>query len=77
VIFITALTDLQHKVTAFQVGAVDYLTKPFQYEEALIRIKTHINMIHLQNVCKFKKSIKISNIELQAKIEKLIIEGEL
>lgn len=72
VIFLTALTDVQHKVTAFKAGAVDYLTKPFQYEDVLIRVKTHLKLVHLQNVCKFKNSIKISNVELQAKIERLV-----
>ena len=47
VIFMTALTDITHKVRAFQVGAVDYITKPLQQEEVLARIVTHVRLHHL------------------------------
>jgi len=43
VIFMTALTDTEDKVTGFQAGAVDYITKPFQPEEVLARVVTHLN----------------------------------
>ena len=42
VIFITALTDTVDKVRAFETGGVDYVTKPFQVEEVLARVKTHV-----------------------------------
>src|SRR6188508_3642417 len=42
VIFLTALTDAIDKVRAFDAGGVDYVTKPFQIEEVLARVKTHI-----------------------------------
>ncbi|HKQ28857.1 MAG TPA: response regulator, partial [Burkholderiales bacterium] len=42
VIFLTALTDTDVKVRAFKAGAVDYITKPFQTEELLARVGTHI-----------------------------------
>jgi DNA-binding NtrC family response regulator len=42
VIFLTALTDTFEKVRAFKLGAVDYVTKPFQTEELLARVGTHI-----------------------------------
>ncbi|GAK54954.1 multi-sensor signal transduction histidine kinase [Candidatus Vecturithrix granuli] len=47
VIFMTALTDIEHKVRAFQAGAVDYITKPLQQEEVLARIVTHVRLHHL------------------------------
>ncbi len=59
VIFMTALSDTLEKVKAFELGAVDYVTKPFQQEEILARIKTHLTL------CKLQK-------ELEAKNEKLI-----
>ncbi|MDY0096197.1 MAG: ATP-binding protein [Candidatus Vecturithrix sp.] len=43
----TALTDITHKIQAFQVGAVDYITKPLEQEEVLARIVTHIRLRHL------------------------------
>jgi serine phosphatase RsbU (regulator of sigma subunit) len=48
VIFISALDDVQDKVKAFQVGGVDYITKPFHVEEVIARTETHLALIHLQ-----------------------------
>ncbi len=44
VIFITALTDTAAKVKSFSLGAVDYVTKPFQAEEVCARIATHLEL---------------------------------
>ena len=44
VIFISALTDVQDKVRGFRAGGVDYVTKPFQQEEVLARIRAHITI---------------------------------
>ena len=49
VIFISALDQLQDKVQAFAVGGVDYVTKPFQGEEVLARVETHLALRRLQN----------------------------
>lgn len=54
VIFISAIDDVLDKVKAFAVGGVDYITKPFQMEEVLVRIKTHLAMCQLQNKLKQK-----------------------
>lgn len=44
VMFISALEDVQDKVTAFAVGGLDYVTKPFQIEEVHARVKTHLRL---------------------------------
>lgn len=44
VIFITALTDIAAKMKSFSVGAVDYVTKPFQAEEVCARVATHLEL---------------------------------
>ena len=44
VIFFTALNSTDDKVKAFEVGGVDYVTKPFQIGEVLARVKTHIEL---------------------------------
>lgn len=49
VIFMTALSETQNKITGFSLGAVDYITKPFQREEVLARVKVHFQ---LQNLTK-------------------------
>src|SRR5512139_330770 len=48
VIFISALIDVEDKVKAFNVGGVDYVPKPFQIEEVLARLETHLSMRRLQ-----------------------------
>jgi len=48
VIFISALNELNDKVKAFSLGGVDYITKPFQVEEVLARVSTHITLHNLQ-----------------------------
>jgi putative two-component system response regulator len=44
VIFISALDETQDKVRAFVAGGVDYITKPFQIDEVLARVKTHLTL---------------------------------
>ena len=44
VIFVSALTEVEDKVRGFQAGGVDYITKPFQHEEVLARINTHLTI---------------------------------
>ncbi len=48
VIFMTALSDTVDKVRGFNLGAVDYITKPLQHEEVLGRVKTHLTLRSLQ-----------------------------
>src|ERR1700727_828526 len=48
VIFLSALTDANDKVQAFQCGGVDYVTKPFQVDEVQARGETHLNLHRLQ-----------------------------
>jgi two-component system, sensor histidine kinase and response regulator len=47
VIFMTALSDTIDKVKGFNLGAVDYITKPFEYEEVLVRLRTHLTIQNL------------------------------
>ena len=44
VIFITAVTDVEQKVKGFALGAVDYITKPFDRGEVLARARVHIKL---------------------------------
>jgi putative two-component system response regulator len=48
VIFITALMETADKLKAFSMGAVDYVTKPFQAEEVCARVETHLRLRKLQ-----------------------------
>ena len=48
IIFISALGDVQDKMKGFALGGVDYITKPFQAEEVLARVQTHLALRALQ-----------------------------
>lgn len=65
IIFMTALTDADSITAAFEVGASDYITKPFLLQELLVRVRTHLRVQRLQN------NLKIRNAELQNNIIEL------
>jgi len=48
VLFISALTQTLEKVKAFEAGGVDYISKPFQFEEVKARVETHLHLHKLQ-----------------------------
>ncbi len=48
VIFISVITNLKEKVKGFGLGAVDFISKPFQFEELLARIRTHLELNRLR-----------------------------
>lgn len=54
VIFLSALNELDDKIRAFSSGGVDYITKPFQVEEVLARVKTHIRLHELTRRLEYK-----------------------
>jgi PAS domain S-box-containing protein len=62
VIFISASGELIDKVKGFTVGGVDYITKPFQVEEVLARIETHLMLRQL------RRQLQIQNAQLQQEI---------
>ncbi len=59
VIFLSAGSEVADKLRAFQVGGIDYITKPFQLDEVLVRVKTHLTLQKLQ------QERKAHNQELQ------------
>ncbi|WP_375495739.1 response regulator, partial [uncultured Nostoc sp.] len=65
IIFITALTESVNKVTGFELGAIDYITKPFQQSEVLARVRTHLKLNQLS------QSLETRNTELQQLTEQL------
>src|SRR5437867_12744243 len=66
VIFISALGEAMDKVKAFEIGAADYVAKPFQFEEVLARIENQLKISRLQ------KEMERKNAELANKNEELI-----
>ncbi len=57
IIFMTALSDTANKVEGFQLGAVDHITKPFQQEEVLARVKLHLKLHTLANKLEEKNTL--------------------
>ena len=62
VIFISALDEVLDKVKAFEIGGVDYITKPFQVEEVLARVEHQLTIKRLQ------KQLLTQNQQLQEEI---------
>jgi len=75
IIFISALDETQDKVKAFAIGGVDYVTKPFQFQEVLARVKTHLALRRLQT------ELQHANMRLEDANQKmeqeLILAGEV
>jgi two-component system, sensor histidine kinase and response regulator len=63
IIFLSVLNETSHKVKAFEVGGVDYITKPFQVEEVLVRIESQLTIQQLS------KQLKEQNCQLQREVE--------
>jgi len=78
VVFISALSETFDKIKAFSLGAVDYITKPFQYEEVLARVKTHLTLrrqqqqIQQQNDALEAKNAAV--LELNTQLQQEILE---
>ena len=69
VIFISALDDVMEKVKAFEVGGVDYITKPFQIEEVLARVQNQLSLRLLQSQLQLQaRELHDRNSRLQQEI---------
>lgn len=64
VIFLSALNDTLDKVKAFNVGGVDYVTKPFEFAEVLARVENQIQ------ICLLRKQLQGKNGELHQEIQR-------
>jgi len=68
IIFITALTEAEEKVKGLQLGAVDYITKPFEQNEVLARINLHLKL------CKLNSELDKQKQELEIRVKERTIE---
>jgi DNA-binding NtrC family response regulator len=62
VIFMTALSDVHDKVRAFEAGAADYVSKPFQHEEVLARVRAHLALARL------RRELEQANQQLEQRV---------
>ncbi|MBW4586408.1 hybrid sensor histidine kinase/response regulator [Aetokthonos hydrillicola Thurmond2011] len=81
IIFMTALSDMENKVKALNLGAVDYVTKPFQEQEVLGRVKTHLQLRRFTQKLEHEvaqKTLELQNSQLQiVQSEKMASLGNL
>lgn len=77
VIFISALDELQDKVRAFAVGGVDYITKPFQVEEVVARVETHLTLRHLQEQLQSANQKMARELALAGQVQASFLPGKL
>ena len=59
VVFVSSMTDVESKVRGFKSGGVDYINKPFQHAEILVRVNTHITLLRL------RRDLEMRNVELE------------
>jgi DNA-binding response OmpR family regulator len=79
VIVISALDEVEEKVRAFEVGAADYVTKPFEPREVLSRVGAHVQLYRLRRELERKQEelersqedLAAQNVELTRKNEEL------
>jgi DNA-binding response OmpR family regulator len=72
VIFMTAISDVQSKVKGFNLGAVDYLIKPFQQEEVLARVQIHLKLKNLTQVLQDQNEILKAEIKNREAAESVL-----
>lgn len=77
VIILTARDDIQDKVTGFELGADDYMTKPFRFEELLARIRARLRTPTPSHQGQSDSVLQIRGISLDLRTRRLKVEGEL
>ncbi len=70
IIFISALNETHDKIKAFELGGVDYISKPFQVEEVLARVKTHLTINRLQSRLTQANTTLQKQVEEEQKLKK-------
>src|SRR5512135_3528274 len=68
VIFISAFGDTRQKVTGFEAGGLDFITKPFEAEEVLARVKTHLRLRRAE------EALRNAHITLELRVQERTAE---
>src|SRR5512136_1272008 len=84
VVFISSFGDTQQKVAGFEAGGVDYITKPFETEEVLARVRTHLRLRRVEELQRafneieaLKAQLELENAYLQEEVVEARAFGDL
>ena len=69
IIFLSALGETKDKVRGLDLGAVDYISKPFQAEEVIARVNTHITIYRLRREVQAQKDALERELEVVAEVQ--------
>jgi len=64
ILFISALTDINDKIKAFNLGGLDYINKPFQFEEVIARVSTHLHLKAFQDDMQKQITAGVAEVEI-------------
>ena len=77
VIFLSALGDTEDKVKGLQLGAVDYVTKPFQADEVIARVDTHLTIHRLKRQVESQKDQLEHELEVVSEVQRKLLPKQL
>jgi len=77
VIFLSALGDTEDKVKGLQLGAVDYITKPFQPDEVIARVNTHLTIHRLKREVESQKDQLKHELEVVSEVQRKLLPKQL
>jgi phosphoserine phosphatase RsbU/P len=77
VIFLSALTETKDKVQGLQLGAVDYVSKPFQPDEVIARVNTHLTIHRLKREVEQKKDALEDELEAASAVQRRLLPKKL
>ena len=77
VIILTAQDDIQNKISGFEMGADDYMTKPFHFDELLMRIRARLRASIPQQTTSVNDTIlQLGNIMLDFRTRRIQVDGK-
>ena len=77
IIFLTALDSTEDKVRGLRLGAVDYIAKPFQPEEVVARVNTHLTIHRLKRVVESQKDQLEHELEVVSEVQRKLLPKQL
>ncbi|PJF35892.1 MAG: hypothetical protein CUN49_08195 [Candidatus Thermofonsia Clade 1 bacterium] len=75
VVFISGSDGTLDKVTAFNVGAIDYLTKPLHAQEVIARVNTHVSLYQQQRELEAMRAARINHLQTLDEIKERFIRA--